>query len=232
MEVMVTPDPITQDPHRLRELSGGHGLAIRAIHAPFLLMTRRVWGTEPVAKIFRSIDLAENVGAPLVVVHPPCRWQAGYGRWLDEQLPRLPERTEVKVAVENVFPITISGRRKVTFHARQTLDHLARFPHVVLDTSHAAVAGHDLLDAYRRLADRLEHIHLSNNAGRGWDSHLPVDRGVLDIDGFLDHLAAERFPGTISLELDLRPYLDTGTALHELLVGHRELCGTRLSLPV
>jgi len=231
VEVMVTRDPGTQDPRCLRALSDAHGLAIRAIHAPFLLMTRKVWGTDPVHKIHRSIELAQQAGAPLVVVHPPYRWQAGYRRWVDERLPGLAERAGVKVAVENMFPIRGPGSRGVTLHARQTLEDLGRFTHVVLDTSHAAVAGFDLVDAYGKLRDRLVHIHLSNNTGRGWDSHLPVDRGILDIDGFLDHLAVEGFSGTITLELDLRRYLDDGNALHRLLVGNREFCNSRLSLP-
>jgi sugar phosphate isomerase/epimerase len=229
VEIMVTHDPASQDPRMLRELSEGHGLAIRAVHAPFLLMTRRVWGTDPIAKIYRSIELAEEIDAPLVVVHPPYRWQAKYRRWLDEQLPELSDHTGVMVGMENMFPVRLRGERGVTFHVRQQLEDLERFPHVVLDTSHAAVAGVDPLDAFRRLGDRLVHIHLSNNAGRGWDSHLPVDRGVLPIGQFLDVLAAEGFTRTISLELDLRQYLDDGSALHEVLVGNRQFCEVRLS---
>ena len=62
VEVMVTKDPATQEAHLIRELSEEHHLAVRAIHAPFLLMTRKVWGTDPVEKIYRSIELAEAVG--------------------------------------------------------------------------------------------------------------------------------------------------------------------------
>ena len=230
VEVMVTGDPATQEAHRLRDLSEEHGLRIRAIHAPFLLMTRRVWGTDPVGKIYRAIELAEEVRTPLVVVHPPFRWQAKYRRWIDERLPELSEHTGVKVAVENMFPIRFRGERGVRMHANQTLEDLERFPHVVLDTSHAAVAGLDPLDAFRRLRERLVHVHLSNNAGRGWDSHLPVDQGVLPLAGFLEALSAEGFAGTISLELDLRRYLDDPAALREVLVGNRELCLARLLL--
>jgi sugar phosphate isomerase/epimerase len=231
VEVMVTGDPDAQSPRRLRELTGGCGLAIRAIHAPFLLMTRKVWGSDPVEKIYRSLDLAEQTGAPVIVAHPPYRWQAKYRRWLDEELPALSERSEVKVAVENMFPVSISGRPLLTFYATQTLDDLVRFPHVALDTSHAAVSRLDLLDAFRRLGERLVHIHLSNNAGRGWDSHLPVDRGILNIDRFLEHLAVEGFSGTVTLELDLRPYLQDEEVLHRLLVRNREFCQSYLSLP-
>jgi sugar phosphate isomerase/epimerase len=230
VEVMVTRDPATQDAGRLRELAEEHGLVIQAIHAPFLLMTRKVWGTDPVGKIDRAIELAENVGTPLVVVHPPYRWQAGYRRWLDERLPELSDHTGVKVAVENMFPVRLRGERGVTFHAKQQLKDLESFPHVVLDTSHAAVSGLDLMESFRRLRHRLAHVHLSNNACRGWDSHLPVDQGVLPLAEFLELLGAEGFTGTVSLELDLRRYVEDGTA-HDVLVGNREFCRARLPLP-
>jgi sugar phosphate isomerase/epimerase len=231
IEVMVTAVQDTQDAGRLRELAAAHDLPVQAIHAPFLLTARKVWGTDPVAKIDHAITLAEDVGAGIVVVHPPYRWQSGYRRWLDEQLPHLAERTDVQLAVENMFPLRVRGRKVATFHARQGLDDLERFPHVVLDTSHAAVAGLDLREVMTLMGPRLVHVHLSNNAGKGWDSHLPLDQGVLDLEAFLDALAASGFTGTISLELDLRRYLADPEALHDVLVGSREFCQRRLALP-
>jgi sugar phosphate isomerase/epimerase len=230
VEVMVTKDPATQDPRLLRELSEEHGLVIEAIHAPFLLMTRSVWGADPVGKIYRGIELAQDVGADLVVVHPPYRWQQHYGRWLEEQMPGLARHTGVRVGVENMFPLRVRGRKVAAFHAMQTLDDLEGFSDVVLDTSHAAVAGLDLLDALTRLRGRLTHVHLSNNAGKGWDSHLPVHEGVLPLDGFLDALSADGFDGTLSLELDLRRYLEDEVALQDVLVANREFCESRLAL--
>jgi sugar phosphate isomerase/epimerase len=231
VEVMVTRDPETQEGHRLRELAAEHDLEIRAIHAPFLLMTRKVWGTDPIGKIYRSIELAEQVGAPLVTVHPPYRWQVAYRRWLEDRLPELSLHTGVVVAVENMFPIGLRGRGGLSLHAKHELEDLEQFPNVVLDTSHAAVSGLDLLETFDRLAHRIAHVHLSNNAGRGWDSHLPLHQGVLPIESFLDRLATEGFAGSISLELDLRPYLDDEEALREVLVGNRELCEASLALP-
>jgi sugar phosphate isomerase/epimerase len=229
VEVMVTRDPATQDGRRLRELSAQHALPIRAIHAPFLLMTRKVWGTDPVRKIYRSIELAERAEVPLVVVHPPYRWQSGYRGWVDGHLHGLSERTGVRVGVENMFPLSL-GKRGVAFHAHDVLNDLDRFPHVVLDTSHAAVAGLDLLETYRELRDRLVHVHLSNNAGRGWDSHASVDAGVLPLGDLLDAVAADGFTGTISLELDLRSALDDAGKLREMLERNRTFCASRLTV--
>jgi len=232
VEVMVTRDPATQQGHVLRELSGEHGLPIRAIHAPFLLMTRKVWGTDPVGKIDRAIELAQEADVSLVVVHPPYRWQGAYRRWVDERLPDIARQTGVRVAVENMFPVLVRGGRGVRLHARQEVHDLERYPHVVLDTSHAVVAGLDPFEAVRRLGDRLVHVHLSNNAGRGWDSHLPLDQGILPIAEFLDLLRTEGFTGNVSLELDLRRYLEDEAALRKVLASNLALCRDRLPQPV
>lgn len=221
VEVMVTKDPASQDPRRMRELAAAYGLAIGAIHAPCLLITRRVWGTDPAGKIRRAIEVAAGAGAPLVVVHPPYRWQRSSRRWLDEEMPEVAERAGIRVAVENMFPVRM-GSRAVTFHANQDLDELEGFPDLTMDTSHAAVAGHDLVDLRRRLDGRIRHVHLSDNAGKGWDSHLPPGEGVLPIDAFLADLTAGGYDGAVSLEVDLRRHLTDGDRLKRVMVSMRE----------
>jgi sugar phosphate isomerase/epimerase len=229
VEIMVTKDPATQDPRSIRELADEYDLRVDAIHAPFLLVTRSVWGTQPVGKIYRAIELAEEVDAPIVVVHPPYRWQADYRRWLDEQLPGLQRSTGVRVAVENMFPMRVRGRKIADLHATRGLADLEGFPDVVFDTSHAAVAHLDLLETLARLRGRLAHVHLSNNAGKGWDSHLPVDEGVLDLPPFLEALADSGFDGTVSLELDLRRHAAEEAEVRDVLERNRRFCENRLS---
>jgi sugar phosphate isomerase/epimerase len=231
IELMVTNDPDTQDATRVRALSEDHALPVLAVHAPFLLMSRRVWGRDPLGKIDRAIELALGVGAPLVVVHPPYRWQSAYRRWLDEALPNVATERGVRVAVENMFPLRVRGRSVARFHAHQSLEDLDGFQDVTLDTSHLAVSGLDPIEAVTRLGDRLAHVHLSNNAGKGWDSHLPLDEGVLDLGPFLEALAGRGFRGAISLEIDLRSHLDDDQALRRILSRNRELCEAGLTLP-
>jgi len=232
VEVMVTGDPHTQEPHLLKPLAREHGLSIDAVHAPFLLITRRVWGAEPTGKIYRAVHLAEEVGAPLVVVHPPYRWQVRFQRWLESSLEGFTERTGVTVAVENMFPLRIRSERGLRFHASQDLDELERFPYLVLDTSHAAVSNHDIRDFYARFRRQIRHVHLSNNAGKGWDSHLPVyEDGVLPLAGFLQDLTADGFAGTVAIELDLRPWLRDPDALGEVLARNKEFCEASLAPP-
>jgi sugar phosphate isomerase/epimerase len=229
VEVMVSQDPATQEPDRLTALAREFGLRVDAIHAPFLLVTRRVWGTDPIGKIDRAVHLAGEVGASLVVVHPPYRWQRGYRNWIGERLRGIAEETGVVVAVENMFPLRLPGAPSMRFHSEHARADANGTPYLVLDTSHAAVSGIDIRQALARDRDRIRHVHLSNNAGRGWDSHLPVGRdGVLPVESFLADLT-DGYRGSVSLELDLRPWMKDPRALRELLVHQREYCVRHLS---
>src|SRR5206468_2969710 len=118
---------------------------------------------------------------------------------IERSLAEFSARTGVTVAVENMFPVKLGAERGVTFHAGQELEELDDYPYLVLDTSHAAVAGIDILEAYRRYRDKIVHVHLSNNAGKGWDSHLPVYDGILPLDQFLTLLADDGYRGTMSI---------------------------------
>jgi sugar phosphate isomerase/epimerase len=90
LEVMVTADPVSQDAALLRKLSDYHSIPVVAVHAPNLLITQRVWSRDPWTKLAKSRDLAEALGARVVVVHPPFRWQRGLrGR---EPLPAAARR--------------------------------------------------------------------------------------------------------------------------------------------
>jgi sugar phosphate isomerase/epimerase len=230
VEVMVNQDPLTQDAELLRPVLEELDLTVEVVHAPFLLLTRRVFGTDPLGKIYRSVQLAEQLGAKLVVIHPPYRWQVRFQRWVERSLAEFSAVTGVTVAVENMFPVKLPRGRSATFHAAQEVGDLDRYSDLVLDTSHAAVAGLDLLDLWAQYGAKIRHVHLSNNAGKGWDSHLPVyEEGVLPIEGFLDRLTADGFPGTVSLELDLRPYLKDPDQLREVLVRNREFCEPHLA---
>src|SRR5439155_1065865 len=82
----------------------------------------------------------------------------GYRRRLHETLPAVEARTGVTVGIENMFPVHV-GSRPLMLHANQDLDELEGIQHLVLDTSHAAVAKHDLIDVRRRFGDRLRQLH-------------------------------------------------------------------------
>lgn len=71
VEVMVGTDAMSQDLSTLQGLTDHYQIPVLAIHAPCLLITQRVWGTEPWGKLERARDVAQVLGAKTVVVHPP-----------------------------------------------------------------------------------------------------------------------------------------------------------------
>jgi sugar phosphate isomerase/epimerase len=215
-ELMVTQDRLTQDPHRLLALAGRYELAVPAIHGPFLLVTWRVFGTSPRAKIDRCVELASSVGASTVVIHPPYRFQTGYNDWLAGHIAEVKDETGITIAVENMFPVAVNGRR-YTFYRGMDLADLARFPYLTLDLSHLAVTGLDVMDAWAQVAGQVAHVHVSNNAGAGRDSHAPLDQGVLPVPAFLEELGASGYAGSVTLELDVRPWVEDRAALLEVL---------------
>ena len=81
------------------------------MHAPSLLLTQRVWGREPWEKLRRAKDLAEMVGARVVVLHPPFRWQREYVRGFEKGLAEMAAETDVIFAVENMYPLR-GGRHR------------------------------------------------------------------------------------------------------------------------
>src|SRR4029450_6116699 len=88
----------------LRRLADHYEIPITSIHAPCLLITQRVWTTDPLAKLVRAREVAEAVGAETVVTHPPFRWQREYANGFEAGLAEMAEETAVRFAVENMFP--------------------------------------------------------------------------------------------------------------------------------
>ena len=235
-ELMVTQDPATQDAARVRAASLREGVAVPVVHGPFLLVTRRVFGTDFVGKAQRTIELAGEIGADLVIAHPPYRWQRGSHRWLVADAGDEAAAAGTRVGVENLYPVTVAGR-PLRFHRYTLPDHLDPFEHVVLDTSHFGVAGVDITTAYERLRHRAVHLHVSDNRGGGRDSHAPLGHGRLPLARFLRRVAEDARTGrgwvgrhgiSITLELDCRRYLDDRSALVGYLSQEREKCAALL----
>src|SRR5690349_19327342 len=89
VEVMVWTDPVSQDLAALQVLSRHYGVRVGSVHAPCLLVTQRVWSPDPAIRLRRSAELADDLGASTVVVHPPFTWQRDYARSFSTILDRL-----------------------------------------------------------------------------------------------------------------------------------------------
>jgi sugar phosphate isomerase/epimerase len=204
VEVMVSIDPTSQEIEAVRGLSEHHHIPICAVHAPCLLITQRVWGTEPWGKLERSAEMAAAVGADVVVVHPPFRWQRDYARGFVQGIAELEERTGIGFAVENMFPWRASARREMQVYVPGWDPSLESYSNTTIDLSHSAVSRSDPVDMAQRLGSRLRHIHLTDGTGSAKDEHLVPGRGSQPVAELLEHLAAVGFTGHIVLEINTR----------------------------
>src|SRR4051794_38620995 len=118
VEVMVTKDPASQSASVMRDLAAEHGLWIGALHAPALLLTRSVWGKDPIGKIDTATRVASTAKVPLVVMHPPYRWQGAYRRWLLGSLAPREGGTGITRAVGEMFPRSVRPPRRTAGRAR------------------------------------------------------------------------------------------------------------------
>jgi sugar phosphate isomerase/epimerase len=203
VEVMVSIDPISQDIDKVRRLRDYHEVPVCAVHAPCLLITQRVWGTEPWGKLEKSAEMAVAVGADVVVVHPPFRWQRDYARGFVDGIAQLEKRTGIAFAVENMYPWRAS-RREMQAYAPGWDPSEQDYANTTIDLSHSAVSRSDPVAMAQRLGGRLRHIHLTDGSGSAKDEHLVPGRGNQPVVELLEHLAGVDFDGHVVLEINTR----------------------------
>lgn len=223
VELMVTRDPRTQSSEVAGRLAKKAGVEIIAIHAPMLVMTRRVWGPNFMKIIARSTEMAKALGAEVVVVHPPYLFELRYQAWLLGNLDRFSAEHGVAIAVENMFRLWVRGR-PVRGHRWVSPRDLERFSQLTLDTSHCGVDGYNILEALERTAPQTAHIHLSDSRHDHRDNHAVPGTGLLPLREFLRMVPGSGFRGALSLELDMREFASEPDLVKETLVKSREFC--------
>lgn len=220
VELMVWAEPVSQDIEAVEALSQTYGIPVLSVHAPCLLISQRVWGANPIAKLERSVRAAEQLGAQTVVVHPPFRWQRRYAEGFSEQVADLEAGSDVLVAVENMFPFRAdrfwgTGAPSIERMRRRggspgpgisafapSFDPLdGGHAHYTLDLSHSATAGTDALEMARRMGQGLVHLHLCDGSGASTDEHLVPGRGTQPAAEVCRQLAASDFTGHVILEV-------------------------------
>lgn len=203
VEVMVWTDPVSQDVEALRRLSDHHRVPVLAVHAPCLLITQRVWSTDPWTKLVRARAAAAKLGAATVVVHPPFRWQRAYAREFVRGIWRMADETDVRFAVENMYPWRYRDREMLAYAPDwdPTNDD---FRHFTLDLSHTATSRSDAIGMVDRMGDRLAHVHISDGTDSAKDEHMIPGRGTQPCADLLERLAATGFSGHVVVEVNTR----------------------------
>ncbi len=203
VEVMVWGDPVSQDVPALATLGARHRMPVLALHAPCLLITQRVWAADPATRLDHTVQAAIELGAGVVVVHPPFRWQRHYASGFAQQISALEASSGVTIAVENMFPVRRGGF-EVSSYAPSPDPTDFGYSHYTLDLSHTATARADAVAMAQRMGSQLAHLHLADGSGAPRDEHLVPGRGSQPCAEVCRALVDRGFTGTVVLEVSTR----------------------------
>lgn len=178
----------TQNVEYLKELVAQNQLPIVSLQTPM--------NSNP-KTVLRMVEIAKALGTKIIVVQPPRLFNLTYIRWLTNEVPKIRQREDLSIALENAPSDTFLGI--IPEHAMQSLADLKKFKHAALDTSRVAFKKDDLIRVYNVLRKFLVHVHLSNvRKGKGYA--LP-DEGVLPLESFLTKLKQDGYKGAVSFKI-------------------------------
>lgn len=181
-----------------------------------------------VAEMLDALETAVELGAEKVVFHPGLI--RGMGSHVLPAAKALAmesiaaiaaagEAAGLKLCIENMFPAY-----GAFFEPDEYLPIFDRFPKLglTLDSGHANIrspGGRRLLAFLDRFVDRLAHVHISDNSGKG-DEHLPVGDGKVDFPALARRLVAVGYDDTVTFEVfdpDRRRLADSRSQFQQLL---------------
>ena len=204
MEVMVWTDAVSQDAEALLGLVDHYGVPVLSVHAPCLLVTQRVWSSDPMERLRRAAVLAESLDASTVVVHPPFTWQRDYARGFASAVQRLSKQhPTLRFAIENMYPVRMAGRQFVPYAPGYDPTDVG-FDAYTLDLSHCAASRRDAFEMADKMGKQLVHVHLGDGTGEPRDEHLVPGRGNQPCGPILESLHDRGFSGAVAVEVTTR----------------------------
>lgn len=210
IEIMVTSNKYTRDVNYLKMLEEKYELPILSFHAPTLLLTHFVWGTDPAVKLQKTSELAAEIGAGTVVVHPPFTWQGKYSENFLPLVEKISQDTNVTIAVENMFPWKVKGKTLTAYYPSwETI--VQQTPALTLDFSHAALSNENSLEIAKNFHHKIKHVHLcdgtnSNDQSKDkiFDEHLLPGQGNQPVAETLTFLKSVNWDGSVVAEINTK----------------------------
>ena len=162
-----------------------------------------------VTEMLLSLDVAAELGAKKVVLHPSMvagmgvfvpATAKGYAFDFLAEMVAAAGHLDVTICLENMFPRNLLGVEPDDF------DEIFRaFPSLKLtvDTGHANIAdqkGRRLQKLVERFGKKIGHLHFSDNQGRR-DDHRAVGEGTVHFSELVRSLKAIGYDDTLTLEV-------------------------------
>ena len=209
----------------LRRLAASYGAVFNQAHAPFTHFKIGAENNDENRAIYysvlKSIDIAAELGAGVIVVHPAviCPHLSADDRYemnmefYSAVLPRA-KNLGVKIAIENLWARHKDNPDRIVKSVCSDAAELIRYvdgmddPYVTacLDIGHAGLVGESADLMIRSLGSRLGALHINDN-DFSRDRHLMPYAGNVNFTGVIRALGSVGYDGDITLESNY--YLDT-----------------------
>lgn len=178
----------TQDADYIKKLIDEFGLPVVSLQTQ---------NNATAKNIVEAVTMAKKIGTKIIIVQPPKMFNFKYIKWLTNEVPKIRQREEISIALENAPSATFLGI--IPEHALNNLNELRKFKHAALDTTRVAQKKDDLIRVFNILRKYLVHVHISNvKKGKGYA--MP-DEGILPLESFLTKLKQEGYKGAISFKI-------------------------------
>lgn len=176
----------------IKELIDKYKMPVHAISTPKQISEKHIKD---------AVSLAKKLDSKVLILQPPKFLNFKLASWLRSEVPKLREKEQLSIALENAPAGTFLGF--IPEHAMSNIGELKKFKHVSLDTSRVGELREDLIRKYAMLKKYLVHVHISNlHAGKKY--HL-LNEGILPLESFLTKLKQDGYPGALSVKI--RPKL-------------------------
>jgi sugar phosphate isomerase/epimerase len=180
----------------IKKLIDKHEIPVKAVSAPQNMNSK---------KLTQLVEFTKKIGAKILVIQPPKILNFKYTNWLKKEVPKLRQKHDISIALENAPAGTILGI--FPEHGMSKTSDLKSFKHVCLDTSRLGENGKDLILSYASLQKNLVHVHLSNI--KKGQKYTPPQKGILPVESLLSKLRQTNYLGDIAIKIKPK-YLHAG----------------------
>jgi len=217
VELVVNPEAIGRGGRAVARLAAEEGIEILTAHPTVVPLPG--WREKSAGGLDRTLALAHEAGAGLVVTHTPrgTSLEEGEGLAFRQQIEHLLPGLRVnglRLAVENKAARTTADAGYALTPLHRLRDFADRYDlDLVLDTTHAGASGEDLMRARQVFGPRLANVHLSDVGGLL--ARLPIHRlrsamgehrfpgaGGLPLASLLADLDGDGYAGPVTLEVN------------------------------
>lgn len=198
----------TRQAEHIKKLEKRYKIKVISVHSAMEFVT--VWGEDPKVRLKRSIELAKQLKAKRLVVHPTIANNKPFYKWAFSNRKKIEKSAlPVQVVFENLTKgIDVLEGQDLVF---ENFDYkqFSRFENIILDTSHLATTGQDIVEVAQKLGDKIKQVHFSDSdfamhperINSIADRHMIPGEGKLPLKEFLKTLKDNKFKGIITVEL-------------------------------